>query len=74
MNGTLDKFLPPSQVKPKEDPQIIVIAKEKCAKCRKTIPLTEPKYNLKIKGKIGVYCQPCAKKILRPQENTEASL
>jgi hypothetical protein len=46
-------------------------AEERCADpgCRKIIKGI--KYTLTIKGKEGVYCQGCAKKILRPQEDAE---
>lgn len=74
MSGTLDKFFPPSMAKPKQDPAVFV--EERCAnpKCRKILKITDIKYTLKIKGKEATYCQPCAKKILHPQENTEVSL
>jgi hypothetical protein len=68
--STLDSFLPPSVVKPKKDTGIYV--EEKCSnpRCCKKIPFAEPKYTLRVKGKENVYCQACAKTILRPQENT----
>jgi len=73
MSGTLDQFLPPSVVKPKTSQ---VFVEERCAnpKCRKILKITDVKYTLKIKGKEATYCQACAKKILRPHENTEANL
>jgi hypothetical protein len=72
MSVSLDKFLPPYQVKPKQDPKITV--RDKCAKCGKPILSTEPKYTLRVKGKEGFYHQTCAKQILRPQENMEENL
>jgi len=71
MSGTLDRFFPPSVVKTKQDPAVVV--EDKCSnpKCRRKIPFNEPKYTLRVKGKEGVYCQTCAKRILRPQENTD---
>lgn len=74
MSASLDRFLPPSAVKPKQDPAITI--QDKCAnpKCRRKIPLNEPKYTLRIKGKEAVYCQTCAKKILHPHENTEENI
>ena len=69
---TLDQFLPPATVKPRHDTGIYV--KDRCSnpKCNKQIPVTEPKYTLRIKGKEAVYCQACAKAILHPQETTES--
>lgn len=73
MSGTLDRFLSPSAVKPKTSQ---VYAEERCAnlKCRKILKKTDTKYRLIVKGKEAVYCQPCGKHILRPQENTEENL
>jgi hypothetical protein len=47
---------------------------ERCSnpKCRRV--LKDIKYTLTVRGKEGVYCQLCAKQILRPQENTEENL
>jgi hypothetical protein len=72
--GTLDQFFPPSEVKPKQD--LGVFVEERCAnpKCRKVLRVTDIKYTLRIKGKEAVYCQPCAKQILRPQESAEDNL
>jgi len=67
--STLDKFLPPYQAKPKQGPKVVV--HDKCTKCGNPIPLTQPKYDLTIKGKTQPYCQECAKKILRPQEDQD---
>jgi len=74
MSGSLDQFFPPTVVKPKQDSQLFV--EERCAnpKCRKILKILAIKYTLTIKGKTGTYCQACAKKILRPQENTEQNL
>jgi hypothetical protein len=74
MSETLDKFFPPTMTKPKQDPD--VFAEQRCAnrKCRKILKITDIKYTLTVKGKVDTYCQDCAKKILRPQENTEQSV
>ena len=69
---TLDQFLPPYATKPRQDPGISV--EERCTECGNKLSFKEPKYILRIKGKEGPYCPRCAKKILRPLENTEASL
>lgn len=61
MSGTLDKFLPPQEVKSK--PTSIGV-EENCARCGNKIPLTAPKYHLKIKGEEKPYCYDCYKKIL----------
>jgi hypothetical protein len=45
---------------------------ERCEKCGKIIK--GAKYELTEKGKKKKYCQECAKKILRPQENIEAPI
>jgi hypothetical protein len=70
MSGTLDSFFSP-RAKPKQ-----VLAEERCSNphCRKLLDAKESKYTLRIKGKEAVYCQACAKKILRPQEATEENL
>jgi len=62
---SLDRFLPSS--KPKQ-------VEERCANpnCRKIIKGI--KYTLTVKGKEGIYCQPCAKQILRPFETSEENL
>lgn len=72
MSGSLDQFLPPYPTRPKQDTAIFV--QDKCSKCGTLIPITEPKYTLKIKGKEAPYCSKCAKKILRPQENIEENI
>jgi DNA-directed RNA polymerase subunit RPC12/RpoP len=59
-------------VKRKEDPAVSV--EENCAKCGRKISHVEPKYRLRIKGKEAPYCQGCAKKILKPQEQSEESV
>jgi len=71
MSETLDRFLPPTVAKPKQNSGVFV--QERCAnpKCRRILKITDVKYTLIVKGKKAVYCQPCAKKILQPQENTE---
>jgi len=74
MNETLDRFFPPTAVKPKQDSGVFV--QERCSnpKCRKILGPKVAKYVIRIKGKEQPYCQDCAKKILRPQENTETNL
>jgi len=69
--GTLDLWLPPEIVKPKQDTGIFV--EERCSnpRCRKILGVKEPKYVLRIRGKEAPYCRACAKVILRPQEQTE---
>lgn len=68
MSENLDRFFPPSVLKPKSSQ---VFTEERCAnpKCRKILKIIDVKYTLRIKGKEAVYCQHCAKTILRPQEN-----
>ena len=46
----------------------------RCSKCHKTLEDGEPRYDRMVKEKLEVLCQPCAKKILKPQENMEANL
>jgi len=72
MGESLDRFLPPTAVKPKQDTGIFV--EERCAnpRCRKI--LKGVKYHLTIKGITAPYCQECAKAKLRPQENSEESV
>jgi len=74
MSEGLDRFLPPTAVKPKHDQGIFV--EERCSnpQCRKILGPKVAKYTLRIKGKEEPYCPDCAKKILRPQENTEQNL
>jgi len=69
MCESLDRFLPPSVVKKQDS----VAAEDRCSnpKCKRKIPINEPKYTLRIRGTAGVYCQECAKKILRPQEDQD---
>ena len=57
---SLDKFL---GTKPEE----------RCSnpKCRKIIRKTDTKYELTVKDKKGVYCQPCGSAILGPREDRE---
>jgi len=71
---SLDRFLPPTVVKPKQDPSIFV--EERCSnpKCRKILSVKVPKYTLRSKGREQPYCPDCAKQILRPQENTEGNI
>jgi len=69
---TLDKYFPPSTVKPKKDTGIDIEVKCSNPHCGKKISPKEPIYTLRIKGKDATYCQACAKTILRPKENIEA--
>jgi len=71
---SLDRFLPPTVAKPKQDSAVFI--QERCAnpKCRKILKVTDPKYTLRIKSKNAVYCSACAKKILHPQEDREENL
>jgi len=64
---SLDRFLPEG-----EDNHTAV--QERCSnpKCRK--PIGNVKYTLTVKGKEGLYCQTCAKKILSPREDSEEPL
>ncbi len=67
MSGTLDAFIGPQIVKPKQDPGIYV--QEKCSDCGKCLGRTEPQYTLKIKGEVKPYCRDCARKRLpKPKE------
>ncbi len=43
-------------------------APQRCAGCNKEFTLKDIKYALCKSGQTKEYCQPCAKKILRPQE------
>jgi len=74
MSESLDRFLPPSVVKTKQDQAVVI--EDRCSnpRCKRKIPFNEPKYTLRVKGKEGLYCQTCAKRILRPEENTEQNL
>jgi len=74
MSETLDRFLPPSKVKPNQRSEIFVEERGANPKCRKILKITDVKYTLRIKGKKEPYCQNCAKKILRPQENREENV
>jgi len=73
MSTTLDSFFPGPHAVPKSTE---VEPRDRCSnpKCRRELSPKEPKYTLRIKGKESVYCQPCAKAILHPQENTEENL
>jgi hypothetical protein len=64
---SLDRFLPPVAVKTRQDPNLLV--EEKCEDCGRKISFKEPKYRLRIKGKIAPYCQGCAKKYLPNKES-----
>lgn len=61
---SLDTFLPKQAPKPVE---------QRCdnPKCRRILGPSVVKYELTRNGKKTTYCQPCAKAILRPQEETQ---
>ena len=70
--STLDAFLQPQLVKPKQTDSIYV--EERCSKCRKILGVKEPKYTIRIKGKEAPYCRECARAILpkpKPKETSE---
>ena len=72
--STLDAFMEPQIVKPKQDSQIFI--QEKCSDCGQVLDPTNPQYTLKIKGETKPYCRECAKKRLpkpkpKPQESEE---
>ena len=72
MSGTLDAFLEPQIVKPKQDPGIYV--QEKCSDCGKLLGSNDPEYALKIKGEVKPYCRDCARKRLpkpKPKEEED---
>jgi DNA-directed RNA polymerase subunit RPC12/RpoP len=69
---SLDQFLPPVAVKPKQDTKLYV--EEKCSDCGKLLGVENPEYDLRIKGIVKPYCRECAKKRLpkpKPQEIEE---
>ena len=68
MSTTLDSFFSGLPA-----PQSTAV-EPRCSKCGKTILDNEPTYTLTMKGKPAIHCQPCAKRVLRPQENTEEAL
>lgn len=69
---SLDAFLPPYVVKPKTKPQQeAIIVEEKCARCRKPIKPSNPRYTLNEKGKEKVYCRECAQAKLHKRERKE---
>lgn len=75
--STLDAFLPPQLVKPKQVDSGIYV-EERCSnpKCRKILGAKEPKYTIRFKGKEAPYCRECAKAILpkpKPQETEEGN-
>jgi hypothetical protein len=41
---------------------------QRCARCTRILNAVETTYNLTLKGKTDLYCQPCAKIILKPLE------
>ena len=73
--STLDAFLPPQIVKPKQFDSGIHV-EERCSnpKCRKILGAKEPKYTLRFKGKEEPYCRECARAILpKPKPTKETS-
>lgn len=62
---SLDSWLPPVAVRPKAS---AVFVEEKCAKCGLKISAVEPKYVLRVKGKVEPYHQGCAKAVLPHKE------
>jgi len=72
MSGTLDAFLGPQIVKPKQDSGIFV--QEKCSDCGQLLGANKPMYALKIKGEVKPYCRDCARKRLpkpKPKEEQQ---
>jgi hypothetical protein len=70
---SLDLFLPPRVVKPKLDSEVFV--EERCANpaCRRVLKITEPKYMVVVKGKMGVYCRDCARALLPKPKPADSS-
>jgi len=68
---TLDQFLPPTPAKQKDTG--IDVVEEKCSnpKSHKKLSYKEPTYKITIDGDEKTYCQACAKKIMKPQEDAE---
>ena len=58
---TLDAFLQPQLVKPKQTDSGVYV-EERCSntKCRKILGAKEPKYEIRVKGKVTPYCRECA--------------
>ena len=70
--STLDAFLPPQLVKPNQRDSGIYV-EERCSnpKCRKILGAKEPKYEIRVKGKVTPYCRECARAILPKPKKTE---
>ena len=69
--STLDAFLQPQVVKPKQDPGVYI--QQKCSDCGKLLG-AEPWTALRIKGEVKPYCRECARKHLpkpKPKETEE---
>jgi len=69
-NASLDRFLPPMEVRNETS----IAVEDSCSKCGRKIPFIEPKYRLRVKGEEAVYCYECAHKILpkpKPKEDAE---
>lgn len=64
LNTTLDVFLPPVLVKPKQDLGIFV--EERCSRegCRKVLKIWDLKFHILVKGKLGVYCRECTRVLI----------
>ena len=69
MSGTLDAFLEPQIVKPKQVPGLYI--REKCSDCGKLLGSNDPEYALKIKGIVKPYCRDRARKRLTKPKETE---
>jgi len=70
MSGTLDAFLGPEIVRPKQDPGIYV--QEKCSDCGQLLGSKNPLYTLLIKGEKKPYCRECAiKRLPKPKPKEE---
>lgn len=71
---SLDDFLPPVAVKPKQTKGIYI--EQKCSDCGKVLGVENPEYDLKIKGEVKPYCRDCALKRMpkpKPKETEEES-
>lgn len=64
---SLDRFLPPNNNQH-------TAVERRCANPRYRKVIKGINYTLKVKGKEDIYCQSCAKQILRPFEASEENL
>lgn len=67
--STLDNYLPPTEVRQKQDPAVFV--QENCSDCGKVLDGTEPGYHIRKDGVVKPYCRDCARKKL-PKPKPEA--